>query len=114
MTVSHLHLNIRDLPAGIEWFRRFLDVSPDFANERMASIRLEGLALVLDQSQAESAAILALAAESCDAEVERLVERGAVVTEAAVNRPWGVRNAYLAGPGAITLEVEETLAPEEG
>jgi catechol 2,3-dioxygenase-like lactoylglutathione lyase family enzyme len=114
MTVSHVHLVVRDLPAAIEWFRRFLDVSPDFANEGMASLRLEGLALVLDQGEMDSTAILAVAAESCDIEVARLVERGALVTEAAMNRPWGVRNAYLAGPGAITLEVEETLAPEEG
>lgn len=114
MTVSHLHLNVRDLPASIEWFRRILDVSPDFANEAMASIGLGGLALVLDHGEVDSPAILALTSEDCDTEVQRLVDRGAVVTEAAVNRPWGVRNAYLAGPGAMTLEIEETIVPEEG
>jgi len=109
MSVSHLHLNVRDLPAALDWFNRILEATPDFVNDRMASVRLEGLALVLDKAAPDSPVIVALGADSCDAEVERLVARGAVVTEPAVDRLWGVRNAYLAGPGGITLEIEETL-----
>ena len=37
-------------------------------------------------------------------------ERGAETLEAPEDRAWGVRAAYLRGPGRITFEIEQELS----
>ncbi|MCI0404211.1 MAG: hypothetical protein L0212_11940, partial [Acidobacteria bacterium] len=40
MKLNHVHVNVRDLPAGIEWMSTIAEVRPSFTNERMATFPL--------------------------------------------------------------------------
>src|SRR5262249_49619291 len=47
---------------------------------------------------------------ACDAAAAALVARGAGVVQPPQNRPYGARVAYLQGPGALTIELEQMLS----
>jgi uncharacterized glyoxalase superfamily protein PhnB len=76
----------------------------------MAEIDFYGTALVLDRSAQDSHVSLAIRVDSCDTWFKRLTERGAKALEAPESQPWGMRAAYLKGPGNIAVELEEKLA----
>jgi predicted enzyme related to lactoylglutathione lyase len=45
----------------------------------------------------------------CDADVAAMVARGAIVLEPPQDRPYGARVAYIKGPGALKIELEQLL-----
>ncbi|MFD4246994.1 VOC family protein [Streptomyces sp. NPDC058525] len=110
MKVSHIHVTVRDLEAAVSWFRSVLEVTPGFRDERMAELQLGRLGLVLDEGPADSQATIALASSDCDADYAHLLRRGADTLEPPDDRPWGTRAAYLKGPGAITIEIDQPLS----
>jgi uncharacterized glyoxalase superfamily protein PhnB len=65
--------------------------------------------LVLDQDEDETVTTIGYATADCDADFRTVVGRGAQVIEEPADRSWGVRVAYLKGPGRITLELEQEL-----
>jgi catechol 2,3-dioxygenase-like lactoylglutathione lyase family enzyme len=110
MNVGHIHIGFQDLEAAVSWSKQVLGKDPVFRNETMAVFECGGLSLVFDRSERDSELCIAFASESCDRDCRRLEERGAVVTERPEDQPWGVRTAYLQGPGRVTFELEEALA----
>ena len=46
---------------------------------------------------------------NCDADFQRVTSRGGVALEEPTDRPWGVRAAYIQGPGALKFELEQML-----
>lgn len=112
MEASHIHLNVRDLEAAVRWLGEVWDMRPVYRDERMASFAFGPLGLILDAAEADSPATVAFESDDCDADFERVVARGAEPLEAPADRPWGVRAAYLKGPGALTFELEQPLAGE--
>ncbi|MFD4242174.1 VOC family protein [Streptomyces sp. NPDC058525] len=110
MKVSHIHLTVRDLEAAVSWFRSVLEVTPGFRDERMAELELGGLGVVLDEGPTDSQATIALASSNCDVDYARLLHRGADTMEPPGDRPWGTRAAYLKGPAAITIEIDQPLS----
>jgi uncharacterized glyoxalase superfamily protein PhnB len=75
----------------------------------MTSLSLGGISLVLDLSDDDSAATIALESHDCDHDYQTLVSRGAESLEEPIDQSWGVRTAYVKGPGAILLELEQPL-----
>ncbi|MCI0402006.1 MAG: hypothetical protein L0212_00600, partial [Acidobacteria bacterium] len=65
--------------------------------------------LILDSSDNDSVATIGFESEDCDADYERLIKRGAQSIEKPADRPWGVRAAYVKGPGSLRFEVEQPL-----
>jgi catechol 2,3-dioxygenase-like lactoylglutathione lyase family enzyme len=109
MRFHHLHVEVRDLPAALDWLAKVWDVSPTFANGEMAVLSLHGASLILDAAEQDGTATIGFASDNCDRDYEAASERGAETLEAPEDRAWGVRAAYLRGPGRITFEIEQEL-----
>jgi uncharacterized glyoxalase superfamily protein PhnB len=75
----------------------------------MASLPFGPLSLILDQAEQDVAAVIAFESTACDVDFAEVVKRGAVVMDAPADQPWGVRVAYIQGPGALTIEIEQPL-----
>ena len=109
MTINHVHVGVRDLPPAVAWIGKIWRAQPDFQNEQMASFRFGSFVLILDRSDQDSPATIGFLTENCDANYKEVVARGAVSLEAPADKPWGVRAAYLQGPGALKFELEQPL-----
>jgi catechol 2,3-dioxygenase-like lactoylglutathione lyase family enzyme len=109
MKINHFHVYVRDLPAATEWFERVCEAKLGYHDEHMASLSLGGVQLLIDKSDADSRSTIGFATENCDAEFAATIGRGAIATERPSDRPWGVRAAYLRGPGEIVVELEQML-----
>lgn len=111
MKVSHIHVNVRDLKAAVEWMHRALGARPVFENERMAVIPLNGLSIIFDQADEDANVTIAFDSQDCAKDYEAIAARDiAKVIEPPARKPWGVVVAYLAGPGRVTFEIEQVLA----
>lgn len=106
MKLNHIHLGVRDLNGALEWLERVWQLKPEFRNERMATIVFGAFTLILDAAETETVATIGFESEDCDGDFESVVARGATVLEAPSNKPWGVRAAYIQGPGQLKLEIE--------
>lgn len=109
MKASHIHLGVRDLPKAVEWFGQFFDIKPNYQNPRMASLPFGGVSIILDASEEDAVATIAFDSNLCDEDFKKLTGRGAVALEKPEDKSWGVRAAYLKGPGGITFELEQPL-----
>jgi uncharacterized glyoxalase superfamily protein PhnB len=109
MRLGHLHIGVQDLPSAIGWMNQILNQKPSFQNPKMASFDLDNISLIFDQSDKNAEMILALKALDCSQLLDDLRERGAVVMEEPQDQPWGVRTAYIQGPGNLTIELEQAL-----
>jgi catechol 2,3-dioxygenase-like lactoylglutathione lyase family enzyme len=106
---NHLHAAVRDLPGALDWLARVWDVRPGFANDGMASLAIFGTTLILDAADEDGTVTIGFSSDDCDAEYRLASERGAETLEAPEDRAWGVRAAYLRGPGRMTFEIEQEL-----
>lgn len=110
MNFSHFHVPVKDLPAALDWLARVWDVRPDYEAEgAMAVLTVHGASLILDAGDADGPTTIGFSSEDCDADYRAASEGGAETIELPTDRPWGVRAAYLRGPGAITFEIEQAL-----
>ena len=109
MKISHVHCRVRDLPAAARWFHQVLQVNSVFNNERMVWLGFGDFGVILDAAPADSALTIGFDSDDCDADFRTLTGRGAETMEAPQDRPWGTRSAYLKGPGALTIELEQLL-----
>ena len=110
MNVSHVHCQVRDLAAAVTWFGNVCGISPSFRNDGLAVFPFDAFTLILDAASSDSAVTIGFNSEDCDAEFAGMVKRGAQVLEAPQNRPYGARVAYLRGPGAMKVELEQLLS----
>lgn len=109
MEGNHFHVFVRDLSGALAWFARVWAAEPTHREERMAVLSFGPILLVLDQDEEETVTTIGYASVNCDADFGTVVSRGAEVLEEPADRSWGVRVAYLKGPGRITLELEQEL-----
>ena len=71
---------------------------------------MRAVTLILDAETEDSVATIGFHSVDCDGDFAALVERGARALQPPHNRPYGARVAYLQGPGALTIEIEQMLA----
>jgi catechol 2,3-dioxygenase-like lactoylglutathione lyase family enzyme len=110
MRFNHLHVPVRDLPGALDWLAKVWDVRPTFQDGGgMAVVSVHGASLILDEAQEDGATTIGFASDDCDGDHRSAAQRGAETLEAPQDRAWGVRAAYLRGPGRITFEIEQEL-----
>ena len=109
MKASHLHLKVTDLPGTLTWFEKILEIKPQYQNPHMASLPFGPLTLILDIGETGAETTLAFDVEDCEQAVAKASSLGAEILSQPVDQPWGVRAAYLKGPGAIVVEFEQRL-----
>jgi predicted enzyme related to lactoylglutathione lyase len=110
MEANHFHVLVGDLAGALTWFARVWAAQPTYQEERMAVLPFGPILLVLDQGEEETVTTIGFETADCDADFRTVVARGAKVIEKPADRSWGVRVAYLKGPGRITLELEQELS----
>ena len=113
MTLNHVHLQVRDLPAAVHWFALVLELKPRLQNDRIATFIFGVTTIIIDAGPVDSPATLGFESDDCDRDFEMVVSRGAVSIAAPVNKEWGVRTAYFKGPGAIKCEIEGPVVTEQ-
>lgn len=106
MTLNHVHFQVRDLKAAVEWFMTVLELKPGFQNDRIATFVFGAMTVIIDAGRADSPATLGFESDDCDRDFQILVQRGAVSIEAPLDKEWGVRTAHFKGPGALKCEIE--------
>ena len=109
MKVSHVHCVVQELVEALDWFEKVWGVKASFTNGRMAELPLGQFSLMLDVGQSDSKVTIGFHSGNCDLDYQTVIERGAISIEPPLDRPWGVRAAYIKGPGALTLEIEQPL-----
>ncbi len=109
MKCNHIHVGVRDLGRAVEWLDRVWLMQPDFRSERLATYGFGSFTLILDAAPDDTPVTLGFESDDCDRDYGTVTERGALGVEEPSNRPWGVRAAYVKGPGAMKLEIEGPL-----
>lgn len=109
MKVSHVHLSFLDLKTANQWMKTILDKDPGYQNDGMAVFSFENVDCVFDQGDSDTEVTIALASVNCENDFKVLSNKGAVTIEVPTAQPWGVKTAYLKGPGKVIFEIEEPL-----
>ncbi len=109
MKLGHLHIGFKDLSGAIAWMEKVLEKKPAYQNQNMAVFAFEHVSLIFDRGQEDAAVTVAFDSSGCDEDFARLTAKGAKAIEKPSDQPWGVRAAYIQGPGRITLEIEQAL-----
>lgn len=109
MNVSHVHCQMTDLSGAVRWFGERCGVTPSFSDARMAVLVFDQFTLILDAAPTDSVATIGFNSADCDADFAAMVARGAIVLEPPQDRPYGARVAYIKGPGALKIELEQML-----
>lgn len=109
MNLGHIHIGFKDLAASVHWMERVLEKKPAYQNQNMALFQFEHMGFVFDQSEEDAEVTIAFDSENCDADFADLAARKAEIMEEPADQPWGVRVAYLKGPGRTTIEIEQPL-----
>ena len=109
MKFDHFHVKVRDLGGALQWLATIWDVRPAFEDGGMAVISLAGASFILDAAAEDGPVTIGFASDDCDEDYRLASERSAETLEPPQDRAWGVRAAYLRGPGRITFEIEQDL-----
>lgn len=109
MDLNHFHVYVRELSPAVEWFQSVCGARLTHRGENMASLTVDPMQLLLDRADEDARITIGFATEDCDADFAAVVAKGVEVIEPPTDRPWGVRAAYLRGPGAVTVELEQML-----
>jgi uncharacterized glyoxalase superfamily protein PhnB len=109
MELSHLHVGFKDFPAASDWFTRVAGNAPRFRNDKLAYHQFGSVVVVLEQAADDTPVTLAFKSASVDADFARLSGQGVEVIQSPIDQKWGVRSAYLKGPGGVTFELEEPI-----
>lgn len=109
MKVSHMHLGFKNLEGAVCWMKDVLAKEPGYRNANMATFDFENTSLVFDQSDDDTVLTFGVKTLDCDRAFAEMQRRGAVALDEPTDQPWGVRAAYIQGPGGVTLEIEQTM-----
>jgi predicted enzyme related to lactoylglutathione lyase len=109
VTVSHVHCQVTDLSEAVRWFGERCGVTPSYNDVRLAVLPFEQFTLILDAGPGDSVATIGFNSTDCDADCAAMVARGATVLEPPQDRAYGARVAYIKGPGALKIELEQLL-----
>jgi hypothetical protein len=109
VTISHVHCRVKDLSGAVDWFTSRCGVAPSFSDLRMAVLPFGEFTLILDAASNDSVATIGFNSSDCNADFATMLTRGAQAIEEPRDRPYGARVAYLQGPGALTIELEQIL-----
>ena len=109
MRANHVHVGVRDLAAAVEWLERVWELKPVFQIPQMAIFAVGDFNLFVDVADHDSRATVGFVSDDCDRDYACVVALGAESVSAPEDKPYGSRAAYVKGPGALTLEIEQPL-----
>ena len=112
MDGGHIHLKVRRLDRTLDWIDRIWKTRPVYRDKDMAVLLFGPITVIFDRASKDSPATLAYLSSNCDADYRKVIRRGAKPLHPPADRVYGVRSAYVKGPGALTFEIEQPLRPK--
>ena len=109
MKLNHFHVYVSDLSGAIEWMDHIWQKKPGYKDNQMASFSFDSVTMILDTFDQDIPCTIGFASENCDHDYQQVIKRGAISIEEPKNKEWGVRAAYIKGPGKLTFEIEQNL-----
>ncbi|MCE7737407.1 MAG: hypothetical protein GPJ54_21130 [Candidatus Heimdallarchaeota archaeon] len=109
MQITHVHVYVKDRSKAVEWLKMVWDIKPDTEDHEMSLFTFGPTQLVINDVDDDVQSTIAFPSDNCDQDYNKLVERGAVSIQEPQDKPWGVRIAFIQGPGKVTFEIEEKL-----
>ena len=110
MQIVHVHVYVSDRPKAVEWLKTVWDAKPDEEDHEMSLFTFGSTQLVINDVEEDVPATIAFGSKSCDQDYEDVIARGAMSIQEPQDQPWGVRTAFVQGPGKLTFEIEERYA----
>jgi lactoylglutathione lyase len=118
--MAYVILYVSDLETSIVFYRDVLGLPFKFQDAGYAEFATQGTRLGLyERRRAEwltgrmvtpgPAAEVVFMVDEVDAHARRLAARGAVVTSAPADRPWGHRTVHLADPDGFVVELAQDI-----
>lgn len=108
MKLVHLHIGVTDLAETLAWFEEKGEFRPVFSNNRLSYFDFGGITVVFEQGGTNVPVTLAFGTPDLENMYQKFIDRGAVSVTPPTDQPWGVRSAYLKGPAAVTIELEQS------
>jgi hypothetical protein len=109
MKGHHVHLNVRNLARTLAWIARVWKTKPVYRDSEMAVLPFGPITVIFDRAGKDGPATLAVASRDCDADFRAVLRPGAKPLHPPADRGYGVRSAYVKGPGALTFGIEQPL-----
>jgi len=103
MKLNHVHFQVRELEAAVDWFGRILEVQPGFRNERIATFSMGAMTIIIDAANADAPGTLGFESDDCDADFEAVLDRGAVAPRGSREQGMGRANRLLQGSGRLEM-----------
>ena len=107
--ISHVHLYVKDRPKAVRWLKNIWCTAPDEEDHEMSLFSFGSTQIVVNDAKEDIQATIAFGSTDCGQDYEELIKRGALSIEAPREMPWGVKTAFVQGPGMLTIEIEELL-----
>ncbi len=109
MEISHLHVYVKDRPKAVKWLEEVFDVSPVEEDHEMSLFSFGSIAIVINDTEEDVPSTIAIVSKNCDQDYEDVIAKGAISIHEPGIKPWGVKTAFVQGPGKLTFEIEEIL-----
>ena len=107
--IAHVHVFVSDRPAAVEWLVTVWEAEPVAEDHEMSLFIFGSTQLVINDVADDIPSTVAFTSANCDRDYRDVVARGAVSVDAPKDMPWGVRAAFVQGPGKLTFEIEQPL-----
>ena len=107
--IAHVHVFVSDRPAAVEWLMTVWEAEPVAEDHEMSLFIFGSTQLVINDVADDIPSTVAFTSDNCDRDYHDVVARGAVSVDAPKDMPWGVRAAFVQGPGKLTFEIEQPL-----
>ena len=75
----------------------------------MSMFSFGSVSIIINDSEKDVPSTIAFWSNNCDHDYEDVIAKGAISIQEPENKPWGVRTAFIQGPGKLTFEIEEVL-----
>ncbi|MEE9166866.1 MAG: hypothetical protein V3U24_05315 [Candidatus Neomarinimicrobiota bacterium] len=109
MEISHFHVYVKNRSKAVEWLKKVWYVTPVEEDHEMSMFTFGSIAIIINDSEEDVPSTIAFGSKDCDHDYEDVIARGAISIQEPENKPWGVRIAFVQGPGKLTFEIEEVL-----
>ncbi len=107
--IPHVHVFLNDRPSAVEWLRRIWDAEPVAEDHEMSLFIFGPTQLVINDVEEDIPSTVAFTSDDCDRDYRDVIAKGAASVDAPKDMPWGVRAAFVQGPGKLTFEIDQPL-----
>lgn len=109
MKLGHLHIGFKDLNGAVRWMKTTIGKDVSYENTNMAVFAFGDTSLIFDQSDEDTPITIAFESDDCEKDFKTFIKKGATEVESPKEQSWGVKTAYVKGPGKTTVEIEQVL-----